>query len=735
MSLLLEMKFSLPRKFPRLKFHRPTWHQVWLALVWVLVIGTIALFSLVIYLERTLPDPQTIATRKVSESTKIYDRTGQVLLYDIHGPEKRTIVPWDQIPEVAREATLAAEDDTFYTHGGFDIKSILRSVLVDLKTMSFSEGGSTITQQLVGNALTGRQKTILRKIEELVLSVEVERQFTKDQIFWMYLNEIPYGSNAYGIQAAAQTFFGKNASDLDVAQAATLASLIQAPSYYSPYGRHIDELTTRKDYVLGRMKDLGYIDDQQYQQALNEQLAFQKNRESILAPHFVIMVKDYLEQKYGSEAVENGGLTVITTLDANLQQMAQDAVDKYVPINKERYKVSNAAMVSVDPKTGDVLDLVGSADYFDVANDGNFNVTIDGPGRQPGSSFKPFAYATLLEKGYPDSTVLFDEKTEFNPNCSPAANQNTDQYGLACYHPSNYDLKFRGPVTLRTALDESLNVPAVKVLYLAGIDDTIHTAQQMGITTLTDPDRYGLSLVLGGAEVHPIDMASAYSVFANDGLRNPWRIVLSVKDANGNVLEEAPSQPQAERVLPAQTARLMDNILSDNNARAPEFGYNSALYVPGYSVAAKTGTTEDDRDGWVVGFSPNIATAVWTGNNDNTPMTRAGAGISAAGPMWHQFMVNALATLPNDSFPAPDPVSSNKPMLSGSYSYTTNTSSAISFHSILYYVDRTDPTGPMPSNPNQDPLFNNWEWSVQNNYARYVGGYMETPTPSPTPTL
>ena len=717
----MSMRFSLhiPRRWSRIRLRRPSWHQVWHFLVWMIVIGTIGLFSLVIYLERTLPDPQTIATRKISESTKIYDRTGQVLLYDIHGPEKRTIIPWDQVPDTVKEATLAAEDDSFYTHGGFDIKSILRSLWVDIKTFSFSEGGSTITQQLVGNALTGRQKTVLRKVEELVLSVEVERQFTKDQIFWMYLNQIPYGSNAYGIQAAAQTFFGKNASDLDTAQAATLASLIQAPSYYSPYGNHVQELTDRKNYVLGRMKDLGYINDQQYQQAMNEQLSFQKNRESILAPHFVIMVKDYLEQKYGASAVENGGLTVVTTLDANLQQIAQDAIDKYVPINKERYKASNAAMVSVDPKTGDVLDLVGSADYFDVSNQGNFNVTIDGPGRQPGSSFKPFAYVTALEKGYPDSTILFDEKTEFNPNCAPDALQNTDSNGLACYHPSNYDLKFRGPVTMRTALDESLNVPSVKVLYLAGINDTINTAQSMGITTLTDPTRYGLSLVLGGAEVHPIDMASAYGVFANDGVRNPWRIVLSVKDGDGNVLEQAQDNPQ--RVLPAQDARLMDNILSDNNARAPEFGYNSPLYLPGYSVAAKTGTTEDDRDGWVVGFSPDISTAVWTGNNNNTPMTRAGAGISAAGPMWHQFMVNALATLPNDSFPAPAPVSSDKPMLDGNYI------SPSGIHSILYYVDRNDPTGPYPSNPNQDPLFSNWEWSVENSY----GAYNSTPTPSP----
>ena len=699
--------------------------------LWIIVISAILFFGLLIYVQRTLPDPNSIADRKVSESTKIYDRTGQVLLYDIHGEEKRTIVPWEQIPTNLKNATLAAEDSGFYSHGGFDLKGILRSFLGDIKTFSLSQGGSTITQQLVKQTLLGNEKTALRKVRELVLSIELERKFSKDQIFWMYLNQIPYGSNTYGIEAAAKAFFNKNASQLNLNEAATLSALPQAPSYYSPYGNHVDGLIIRKNSILTNMKKLGFISETDYKQAVAEKPVFHSSTESITAPHFVIMVKDYLANKYGESAIESGGFNVITTLDAALQDYAEAAVTKYATINKTKYKASNAALVAVSPKNGDVLALVGSVNYFDIANQGNFNVTIDGPGRQPGSSFKPFAYAVAFQKGYPDSTTIFDFKTEFNPSCSPDGNQLVDQYGLACYHPRNYDGIFRGPVTLRQALDQSLNIPSVKTLYLAGIPETISLAQQMGITTLTQPERYGLSLVLGGAEVHPIDLVSAYSVFANDGLRNPWRIIQRVEDANGNVLEEAQNQPQ--RALDAQTARLMNNILSDNSARAAVFGYNNSLYFPGYEVGAKTGTTQDNRDGWVVGFSPSVATVVWTGNNNNQSMTAAGAGISAAGPVWHEFMAQALATFPHESFPQPEPVTSSKIMLSGNNTYTPPDGGPTQYHEILYYVDRNDPLGPMPSNPGNDPQFINWDWPVLQTYGEptYENSLSPTSTPQP----
>lgn len=719
------------RVFRGSKLKKPSLKQIGMFALWIIVISAILFFGLLIYVQRTLPDPNSIADRKVSESTKIYDRTGQVLLYDIHGEEKRTIVPWEQIPTNLKNATLAAEDSGFYSHGGFDLKGILRSFLSDIKTFGLSQGGSTITQQLVKQTLLGNEKTALRKVRELVLSIELERKFSKDQIFWMYLNQIPYGSNTYGIEAAAKAFFNKNASQLNLNEAATLSALPQAPSYYSPYGNHVDGLIIRKNSILTNMKKLGFISETDYRQAVAEKPVFHSSTESITAPHFVIMVKDYLANKYGESAIESGGFNVITTLDAALQDYAEAAVTKYATINKTKYKASNAALVAVSPKNGDVLALVGSVNYFDIANQGNFNVTIDGPGRQPGSSFKPFAYAVAFQKGYPDSTTIFDFKTEFNPSCSPDGNQLVDQYGLACYHPRNYDGIFRGPVTLRQALDQSLNIPSVKTLYLAGIPETISLAQQMGITTLTQPERYGLSLVLGGAEVHPIDLVSAYSVFANDGIRNPWRIIQRVEDANGNVLEEAQNQPQ--RALDAQTARLMNNILSDNSARAAVFGYNNSLYFPGYEVGAKTGTTQDNRDGWVVGFSPSVATVVWTGNNNNQSMTAAGAGISAAGPMWHEFMAQALATFPHESFPQPEPVTSSKIMLNGNNTYTPPDGGPTQYHEILYYVDRNDPLGPMPSNPGNDPQFINWDWPVLQTYGEppYENSLSPTSTPQP----
>ena len=649
--------------------------------LWVFVIGLIFILSLFLYLQNTLPDPESIAMRRVTESTKIYDKTGQVLLYDIHGEEKRTIVPWEKIPDYVKKATLASEDSDFYNHKGIDFRGIIRAFLVDIKTLNISQGGSTITQQLVKKALLGDQQTISRKIKEGILAIEIERRFTKDEIFWMYLNQIPYGSNAYGIEAASKTFFGKSATELTLGESATLAALPKAPTYYSPYGNYPERVASRKNFILERMRSLGYISEDEYGKAVDEKLVFKSSKEQLNAPHFVIMVKEYLIEKYGEDVVENGGLKITTTLDVALQDLAEKTVAKYTAINKERYKAKNAALVAVDPKTGDVLALVGSADYFDIANEGNFNVAI--ANRQPGSSFKPFAYAEAFAKGYPDSTILFDVKTEFNPNCPPDATGEKDQYGLDCYSPQNYDERFRGPVNLRQAISQSLNIPSVKTLYLAGVDDTIKLAQDMGITTLTDPSRYGLSLVLGGEEVKLIDITSAYGVFANDGIRNPWALILRVESADGTALEEKEVKPK--RVLDGQVARLVNNVLSDNSARSSVFGYSSSLYIPGYSVAAKTGTTQENRDAWVLGYSPSIAVGVWSGNNKN------------------ESMVGALAKLPNEQFLPPNPVTADKPMLSGTYTDR---------HTILYYVDRGNPLGPTPPNPSSDPQFNSWEWSV-----------------------
>lgn len=668
------------------------------------VIGLALGMGVFFFIARDLPSPDAVIARQVSESTKIYDRTGQAILYNIHGEEKRTIVPWENIPETIKRATLASEDSSFYHHRGLDFSGIARSFLKNLTSLGITQGGSTITQQLIKNALLGDQRQNFfsitsRKVKEAVLAIEIERKFTKDQIFWMYLNQIPYGSNAYGVEAASQTFFGKPAKDLTIAQSALLASLPKAPTYYSPYGSHLPETLIRKDNTLLRMKNLDYISPEEYEKAVEEKIEFRPSRENISAPHFVMMVREYLTKKYGEEMVQSGGLKIITTLDYGLQAIAEEVISKQAEKNEQLYKARNAALTAIDPRTGQILVMVGSRDYFDIENEGNFNVAT--AQRQPGSAFKPFAYAAAMEKGYPDSTILFDYKTEFNYNCAPDGNQKKDQYDLECYHPRNYDGNFRGPVTMRQALAQSLNVPSVKTLYLAGVNETIDLAQRAGLTTLEkNRSNFGLSLVLGGAEVKLMDMVSAYGMFANDGLHQAPAFILRIEDGAGNVLENY--KPKEERAVSQQTARVISNMLSDNRARTAVFGPNSSLYFPDRPVAAKTGTTQENRDAWVIGYTPSLAVGVWVGNNRQQSMTSQGAGISAAGPIWHQFLAKALEDQPAEEFFSPNPVEVSKIMLNGSYEP----------HSILYFVDKNNPQGEIPANPSADPQFQNWEWAV-----------------------
>jgi len=534
----------------------------------------------------------------------------------------------------------------------------------------------------------------------------------------MYLNQVPYGSNAYGIESAAQTFFAKSARDLTLNEATTLAALPNGPTLYSPYGNNADLLILRKNWILGRLKEMNSITEEEYDEAVSEELEFKKAIEKINAPHFVIMVKQYLVEKYGEDFIEKGGLNVYTTLDKDLQQIAEDAVERYADHNKDVYGAHNASLVAVDPKTGYLLAITGSKDYFgesepegctegpDCKFEGNFNVALGY--RQPGSSFKPFAYSTLLSKGYPDSTILFDVPTEFNSECHPSALQLKDKYGNKCYHPQNYTGTYKGPVTIRNSLAQSLNIPSVKTLYLAGIDDTIDLAKEMGITTLNDRSRYGLSLVLGGGEVRLYDMVSSFSVFANEGVRNEALFITKIEDSDGNVLEEYTSRP--ERVLDTQVTRMISDILSDNNARGPMFGYNSSLFIPGKSVAAKTGTTQENRDAWTIGYSPNLTAGVWTGNNNNSRMTGNASGLSVAAPIWKYFMTRALNKFPDKQFTPPDSLSSDKPMLNGHYIYNTGNNNQI--HSILFYINKNNPLGPFPSNPFNDSQFQNWEESV-----------------------
>src|SRR3989344_1261739 len=633
----------------------------------------ILIMGLFFYYTYDLPRPEKFTETPFIQSTKIYDRTGKVLLYNIYGEEKREIVPFDKISDNLKHAVLASEDARFYQHSGIDPVAIIRSLLVDLKLRSASQGGSTITQQLVRSVYLTNQRTISRKIREIVLSIELERRYPKDQIFDWYLNKIPFGQNAYGAQAAAQTYFNKPASELSLAESAILTGLIPAPSYYSPYGSHKNLLLQKKDYILEKMKQLGYISQAELTLAKQEEIKFSETPLSIKAPHFVMYVQQYLEEKYGDTFLKEKGLKVYTSLDWDLQEYAEKVVKEADKTNIA-FDANNTAVVVIDPDTGEILSLIGSKDYFgksypkgcDLKTSGScvfdpkYDVATMGQ-RQPGSSFKPFVYATAFKKGYTPNTILWDVKTEFNANCSTDGNQIKDQYGLQCYSPQNYDGLYRGPVSLRSALGQSLNIPSVELLYLAGTRDSIQTAHDMGITTLNDPDRYGLSLVLGGGEVTLLDITSAYGVFATEGLKISPVSILKIEDTGGNIIEENKKQPT--KVLNTQIARQINDVLSDNNARAPIFGANNALRFNNYQVAAKTGTTQYYNDAWTIGYSPFAAVGVWVGNNDNSS-TNKKTGIGLAAPIWRKVMEKLLASRPAETFTKPEIKSAN-PILLG----------------------------------------------------------------------
>lgn len=677
-----------------------------LILVWLIIFGIIGFLGAFAYFAPQIPDPQNIITRRVSESTKIMDREGETVLFNVHGEEKRTIVPLEDMPEYFKKAVITAEDSNFYNHRGLDINGIIRAIFVNIKERGLSQGGSTITQQLVKNSLLGRQKTFSRKFKEVILSIQVEQRFEKDQILWMYLNQIPFGSNIFGVEEASRGYFGKPAKDLTLNESAILASMLKAPSYYSPYGSHTDELIERKNDILDKMLESGFITEEELNQAKTEELNLAApSNGGLLAPHFVMMVREYLVEKFGEDLVQNGGLKVYTTLDWEMQKKAEESIKKYADRNEQLFRAGNEALVAIDPRNGEILALVGSKDYFNIEKEGNFNVIT--AFRQPGSAFKPIVYSLALDKGLTDKTVLFDVKTEFNPFCSSEGSQEKDSFGLGCYHPQNSDENYRGPVTLRQALGSSLNIPSVKTLYLAGINESIKRAKDMGIEFLGNPDDFGLSLVLGGGDVRPLDLVSAYGIFANDGIHNSPIFILKVEDSEGNILEEFKQDPQ--RILTEQTARTISDILSDNSARALLFGLNSPLYISTRPVAVKTGTTQKFRDAWTIGYTPSLAVGVWVGNNDNTEMTKEGGGISAGAPIWREFMLNALDEKPIEEFVKPNPVFVDKIMLNGNYIQDEGGS-----HSILHYVDKNDPRGPIPENPDGDPQYKNWEWAVQN---------------------
>ncbi|MBI4117991.1 MAG: penicillin-binding protein [Parcubacteria group bacterium] len=680
-----------------------------------------------------IPDLETFDERRVVETTKIYDRTGEVLLYEANQDIQRTSVPFDLISRHLKNATVAIEDAEFYDHSGIKPTAILRAVIVNIFSLGFEQGGSTITQQVVKNSLLTSKKTIPRKLKEWVLALKIEGVMTKEEILELYLNEAPYGGSIYGVEEASRAFFNKGAEELSLNEAAYLASLPQAPTYYSPYGNNREALDQRKDIVLGRMLELGFITEEEHAGAKGVVASFEPAATlGIRAPHFVFYVLEQLEGTYGRERVENGGFRVITTLDYGLQEKAEEIVRRYAEENVIKFKATNAGLIAIDPKTGQVLVMVGSKNYFAEDIDGNFNVTTK-PNRQPGSAFKPFVYATALEKGYTADTVVFDLPTQFSTECDAKGKPlSPDVKEETCYMPQNYDEKFRGPITFRDALAQSINVPAVKVLYLSGLQDSLKTARNMGITSLNDPNRYGLTLVLGGGEVSLIEMTSAYSVFANKGVRNPHYSIIEVRDGNGEMLES--STPKPKQVLSPEIAGTITDILSDNKARTPAFGASSPLYFPGRDVAAKTGTTNDSRDAWIIGYTPNIAVGAWVGNNDNSEMVKSVAGFIVA-PMWNAFMKTALEKLPDEPFASVsyDYPDGFKPVLRGVWqggeTYTIDTVSGnlatahtpeetrrevvlTDVHSILYWLNKGDPRGPRPAFPEEDSQFLLWEEPV-----------------------
>lgn len=631
------------------RFKRPL-RWIFTSFLVLSVAGLLSVAGFYVVYSKDLPTNDKILNWHSDESTRIFDRNGK-LLYEIYDEEKRVIVPSESLNENLKEATVAIEDSRFYSHNGLDVKGIARAAYVNVKRGKTTEGGSTITQQLAKNAFLSNKRTVTRKIKELILAVKIEQNYSKDQILTMYLNEVGYGSNAYGAEAASQMYFGKSAKDLNLQEAATLAALTKSPSTLSPYGPNANQLIARRNFVLDRMADLGFTSREEADKAKQEKLAVRQRQEFIQAPHFVMYVKQLLIDKFGEDAVERGGLQVTTSLDLDKQKQVEEIINQSND-HLKKAGATNAAVVSLDPKTGDIITMVGSKDYFDSKNDGNVNVATSH--RPPGSAFKPVVYAEAFEKGpWAPGSTLFDLETDFG----------TDKKN---YIPKNYDGKFHGPVSIRTALANSYNVPAVKMMALLGKDETINTAKKLGISTLTDTNNYGLSLVIGGGDIKLIELAGAYGSFANNGMFNQPNALLKVAQHDKTLYEYKPDPKLAFR---PETAYEISSILSDNEARKTVFGPNSPLHIPGRTAAAKTGTTQDYRDAWTMGYTPSLVVGVWVGNNDFRPMKTGSAGAMAAAPIWNKVVTTLLNGKPNEDFVAPgsiqlakvDAISGKKP--------------------------------------------------------------------------
>ena len=629
MKSLEKLKIEILRFFKRF----------WKIIVPILIL----IFLFYFFILRDLPSPTSLGSSANSQASEILDRNGK-LLYTIYTDKNQIYVPLSSLPPYVYEASIAVEDKDFYNHGAIDFKSTFRAFLSIILHRQI-QGGSTITQQLVKNALLNDRQTITRKIREALLAVATSILYSKNKILELYINEIPYGGTSYGIEAASELYFGVHAKDLDIAQAALLAGLPQAPSTYSPFGAHPELARARQLVVLKDMLNQGYITNTQYQKAVDEKLKYNNFGQGILAPHFSLYVKDLLIQQYGEKMVDEGGLKVTTSLDLNIQNMAQKTVTNVVS-GLSAYHVTNGATLVTDPATGEILAMVGSENYFDTKNDGNVNVTLQL--RQPGSSIKPINYAVGLMKGYTAATPFVDKKL-----CFPNGNGTE-------YCPQNYDFKFHGLQQMRYALGNSLNIPAVEMLKANTIPAMVATATAMGISTYSgDISKFGLSLTLGAGDVTMLDMATAYGVFANGGYRVNLHPILKVVDRNGNVLQQynpPPSPIFGQKILPSSVAFIISSILSDNGARLIDFGPSSALVIPGKTVSVKTGTTNDFRDNWTIGYTPSYVVVAWVGNDNNSPMSSIASGIIGAAPIWHDVMSSLLKNLPDQPLNRPSDV-------------------------------------------------------------------------------
>jgi 1A family penicillin-binding protein len=659
-------------------------------LIIIILLSVSIILFLFSYILSQLPSLDVVKNINLGSSTQIYDRTGKILLYEIG--LRNYPIEYKDIPQKIILATLAAEDDNFFKHKGISLRGILRSIILNIKSKSLSYGGSTISQQLARNLFLTNEKSFIRKIKEIILAFELERTFSKEEILTRYLNSINYGAGNIGIKAASDFYFNKDISSLSWSETVILASIPKSPTYYTPiYQENLQRLKERRDFILNRLLNLGWIKEEDYYQAIKEPILLsQKKYYKIAAPHFVIEIRKILEKNYPNINLETAGLKVISTLNYNYQKIAEEIVYKKALENEKKYGAKNAALMMIDSKTGEVLAMVGSRNFFDESIQGQVNMTTSY--RQPGSAFKPISYLTLFQLGYPIETIVFDTPTNFGSYEKP-------------YAPKNFDKKYRGPVNLKTALSQSLNIPSVKVFYLAGPERVIENAKKMGISNIKNYEHYGLSLVLGTAEVRMIDLLKAYNVLANDGYYTDFTLILKIINNKNEVLFEY--KPNKIKIIDSQSVRMVNDILKDYNARRGLFSASLPLTkIDDYEIAIKTGTTQFYRDAWAIGYTPNFVIGVWAGNTDGKTI-KEGLSVLLTLPVWHEFTSQIIKNYPKTKFLSPMPVKINKPMLNGEWF------SDYGIHDILFYVDKNNPLGPINKNPYKDPQFYKWEEGVR----------------------